>query len=113
MKSLAQRIWLQILMILIGIAPLASVFLAGLILFPAIIVWLGVAEASKPVTTTAGLIAAGLLVGLGTRMANGCTSGHGVCGISRLALRGMVATAVYLVFGVLGVLIARALGWSL
>ncbi|TWI37972.1 YeeE/YedE family protein [Paracoccus sulfuroxidans] len=89
------------------------VFLAGLILFPAIIVWLGVAEASKPVTTTAGLIAAGLLVGLGTRMANGCTSGHGVCGISRLALRGLVATAVYLVFGVLGVLIARALEWSL
>lgn len=88
-------------------------FLAGLILCPAIIVALGAAEASRPVAGTLGLIVAGLLVGLGTRMANGCTSGHGVCGISRLARRGLVATAVYLVFGVLGVLIAHALGLGL
>jgi uncharacterized membrane protein YedE/YeeE len=42
------------------------------------------------------LIAAGLLVGIGTRLANGCTSGHGVCGISRLSMRGIVATVFYI-----------------
>lgn len=45
------------------------------------------------------IIAAGLLVGIGTRIANGCTSGHGVCGISRLSLRGIVATVFYIVAG--------------
>lgn len=45
------------------------------------------------------IIAAGLLVGVGTRLANGCTSGHGVCGISRLSLRGIVATVFYIVAG--------------
>lgn len=42
------------------------------------------------------LAGAGLLVGVGTRMANGCTSGHGVCGISRFSARGIVATLCYL-----------------
>lgn len=50
------------------------------------------------------LILAGLLVGVGTRIANGCTSGHGVCGISRLSLRGIVATCFYILAG--GVTIA-------
>lgn len=45
------------------------------------------------------IIAAGLLVGIGTRLANGCTSGHGVCGISRLSLRGIVATVFYILAG--------------
>ncbi len=45
------------------------------------------------------LIVAGLLVGIGTRLANGCTSGHGVCGISRLSLRGIVATIIYILAG--------------
>jgi uncharacterized protein len=45
------------------------------------------------------IVAAGLLVGLGTRLANGCTSGHGVCGISRLSLRGIVATVFYILAG--------------
>ncbi|QFS83798.1 hypothetical protein FIU97_13705 [Roseivivax sp. THAF40] len=50
------------------------------------------------------LVLAGLLVGVGTRIANGCTSGHGVCGISRLSLRGIVATCFYILAG--GVTIA-------
>jgi uncharacterized membrane protein YedE/YeeE len=50
------------------------------------------------------IIAAGLLVGIGTRLANGCTSGHGVCGISRLSLRGIVATVFYVIAG--GVMMA-------
>jgi uncharacterized membrane protein YedE/YeeE len=53
------------------------------------------------------LIAAGLLVGVGTRMANGCTSGHGVCGISRLSLRGIVATAFYIGAGGLTVVLFK------
>jgi len=53
------------------------------------------------------LIAAGLLVGVGTRVANGCTSGHGVCGISRLSLRGIVATVFYIGAGGLTVVLFR------
>ena len=45
------------------------------------------------------IISGGLLVGIGTRLANGCTSGHGVCGISRLSLRGIVATVFYVLAG--------------
>lgn len=60
--------------------------------------------------TRAGLgmaAVSGLLVGLGTRLANGCTSGHGVCGMSRLSKRSFVATAVF--FGV-GVITATVVG---
>ena len=53
------------------------------------------------------IIAAGLLVGVGTRIANGCTSGHGVCGISRFSLRGMVATVFYILAGGLTVVLFR------
>jgi uncharacterized membrane protein YedE/YeeE len=51
------------------------------------------------------LAAAGLLVGFGTKMGNGCTSGHGVCGIGRLSPRGIVATLTFMAFGVLTVFI--------
>ena len=53
------------------------------------------------------VVLAGLLVGLGARVANGCTSGHGVCGISRLSLRGIVATVFYLAAGGLSVVVLR------
>jgi uncharacterized membrane protein YedE/YeeE len=53
------------------------------------------------------LLAAGLLVGIGTRIANGCTSGHGGCGISRLSVRGMAATVFYILAGGVGVIIFR------
>jgi len=57
----------------------------------------GPAPTATQLTGSIGLIVlAGLLVGLGTRIGNGCTSGHGVCGISRLNLRGIVATLVYI-----------------
>jgi uncharacterized membrane protein YedE/YeeE len=58
-----------------------------------------------------GLLAlAGLCVGVGTRLANGCTSGHGVCGVSRLSPRSLIATAAFLSTGVLTVLVLRWLG---
>jgi len=50
---------------------------------------------------------AGLLVGFGTRLGSGCTSGHGVCGISRASPRSMVATATFIATGVLTVLVVR------
>ena len=49
------------------------------------------------------LVAAGLLVGFGTRLGGGCTSGHGVCGISRFSLRSLVATVTFVAFGALAV----------
>jgi hypothetical protein len=50
---------------------------------------------------------AGIFVGVGTRIANGCTSGHGVCGISRLSLRGIVATVFYIGAGGLTVMLFK------
>jgi len=55
------------------------------------------------------LLAAGLLVGIGTRYGAGCTSGHGVCGLSRLSPRSAVATAVFLVAGFATVFVLRHL----
>ena len=57
--------------------------------------------------TTTTLIVAGLLVGIGTRYGSGCTSGHGVCGLSRLSLRSTVATAAFMLAGVATVYIVR------
>lgn len=51
---------------------------------------------------------AGFLVGFGTVLGNGCTSGHGVCGISRLSVRSIIATMVFITFGVISVLIFKA-----
>ena len=53
---------------------------------------------------------AGILVGFGTVLGGGCTSGHGVCGISRLSIRSIVATVVFIVFGVMAVFLSRTLG---
>lgn len=82
---------------------------AGLVLMPSLVaLWQGGAatfvSASWPI-----VIAGGLCVGVGTRLANGCTSGHGVCGISRFSLRGIVATVIYIAAGVLSVALARHL----
>lgn len=54
------------------------------------------------------LVLAGLLVGFGTALGSGCTSGHGVCGLSRLSVRSLVATVVFMVFGVATATILRA-----
>ena len=57
----------------------------------------------------ATLIVAGLLVGVGTRYGSGCTSGHGVCGLSRLSPRSLVATASFMAAGFVTVLVVRRL----
>ncbi|HGY2266392.1 YeeE/YedE family protein [Morganella morganii] len=72
-------------------------FIAGLAGAP----WIYILFAGQPdVVIAAGyplLIAAGLLVGFGTRLGNGCTSGHGICGIARLSKRSFAAVAVFMV----------------
>jgi uncharacterized membrane protein YedE/YeeE len=83
------------------------VFLAGVILAPLVYSLFaplpGVrVEASMPV-----IVIAGLLVGLGTRYGSGCTSGHGICGLSRRSPRSMVATLVFMLAGFMTVFITR------
>lgn len=56
------------------------------------------------------LVGAGLLVGIGTRLGSGCTSGHGVCGVSRLSQRSIVATLTFMTAGIATVAVMNALG---
>lgn len=83
-------------------------FLLGLISAPAVaVVALGYLPSTNITSNPVVIVAAGLLVGLGTRIANGCTSGHGVCGISRFSVRGIVATLFYLFAGGVTVLLFK------
>ena len=61
-------------------------------------------------TGTVGMVVAGLLVGFGTRMGCGCTSGHGICGMARLSRRSIVATLIFMGTAMLTVLALRYLG---
>lgn len=86
-----------------------ALFILGLLLAP--LLW-GLFAALPPVefhSDTLGLIGAGLLVGLGTRYGSGCTSGHGVCGISRLAPRSIIATLCFMATGFATVWVTRHL----
>jgi uncharacterized membrane protein YedE/YeeE len=82
-----------------------AAFLLGMMLAPLIALWSG---ATVQVDIRAGwgeILAAGFLVGIGTRYAGGCTSGHGVCGISRGSLRSLAATATFMATGFLTVFV--------
>ena len=88
------------------------VFVVALAGVPALIVALGQGAATHLTGNLAVVVAAGLLVGFGTRLARGCTSGHGVCGISRLSPRGIAATVAYMAAGMATVALTRhVLGW--
>lgn len=85
------------------------VFVLGMLVAPALYAWL-----AGPVIATvdAGwgtIVIAGLLVGVGTRYGTGCTSGHGVCGLSRLSPRSLVATLVFMGAGFATVFVIRHL----
>lgn len=82
-------------------------FVAGLFGVPALAALLWGAPDTRLTGAMPLVVVAGLLVGLGTRIANGCTSGHGVCGVSRLSPRGIVATLVYIAAGAVSVLLFR------
>lgn len=65
----------------------------------------------QPQVSWVGAAFAGLLVGYGTRMGCGCTSGHGICGIARLSPRSIVATLVFILAGILTTALIRHAGW--
>ncbi|WNG46794.1 YeeE/YedE family protein [Archangium minus] len=86
-------------------------FFGGLVTGGLLLAWLRPVSFATPASLSAGgvslLVAAGLLVGLGSRLGNGCTSGHGVCGISRGSVRSIAATLTFMATGVLTVFLAR------
>lgn len=84
-------------------------FVAGLLSAP--VLYLLVAQVPRPQIDAGytGLVLAGLLVGIGTRYGSGCTSGHGVCGLSRLSFRSLAATAAFMGAGFLTVYVTRHL----
>ena len=88
------------------------VFLSGVVAAPLIILQFSDFSETNLTSNTIQLVLAGLSVGAGTRIANGCTSGHGVCGISRLSLRGLFATAIYIAAGALTMVTLRTF-WGL
>lgn len=91
-----------------------AVFLAGLVAGAgAVFFAAGAAAPFRPVTTLAGTIAAGVLVGFGTRLGGGCTSGHGVCGLGLLSRSAIIATALFMAAGMAVVLVARHGGLQL
>ena len=83
-------------------------FVAGLIAAP-LAAWIAGAPLPRPaMTSNLALVAVGgLLVGFGTRMGNGCTSGHGVCGFARLSARSIAATVIFMGTAVITVAIVR------
>jgi uncharacterized membrane protein YedE/YeeE len=82
-------------------------FLLGLIAGTVIYSWLGQSTPLRQGFPTPLLIVAGLLTGYGTAQANGCTSGHGVCGIARLSVRSLVATGTFLVVAMVTTYVLR------
>tara|TARA_B100001059_G_scaffold193970_1_gene197937 strand:- start:222 stop:653 length:432 start_codon:yes stop_codon:yes gene_type:complete len=88
-------------------------FLIGLVVGPVIIYYL--IMPNKPIAfeiTNSYLliITGGFLVGFGTRLGGGCTSGHGICGIGRLSVTSMIATSIFVATGVITVFILQQLG---
>ena len=85
-------------------------FLVGLILGPLIYNLISGKEINISISNSLFLlIIAGIMVGFGTRLSNGCTSGHGISGISRFSLRSIIATITFMLVGILTVLVTGIL----
>ena len=85
-------------------------FIAGLILAPLMAGWMGYGmPAPKLPASWAVIIAAGLLVGFGTRLGGGCTSGHGICGVARLSARSIAATIIFMLTAIATVAVTHHL----
>ena len=85
-------------------------FLIGLVVGPWLLIFTGIAAAPSGTGSGASLFlisVSGLLVGIGTRLGNGCTSGHGVCGIARLSPRSMIAVAIFMGAGMIAATFIR------
>ncbi len=85
------------------------VFVAGLIAGAGLYSYLTGSLPIELEATTPTLIVAGLLVGIGTRLGSGCTSGHGVCGLARRSFRSVAATATFMISGAITVYLMRHL----
>ena len=89
-------------------APWQAAFLGGLLAGGFLLRWLLPASMGAPVVPGgAWALGAGLLVGFGTRMGSGCTSGHGICGLSRGSVRSLTAVAVFMASAGVAVFVAR------
>lgn len=88
----------------------AAAFIVGLPLGALLVSWAAGGVAVHFTGSMWPLIAGGLLVGFGTRLGSGCTSGHGVCGVSRLSRRSLLATIVFMASGFATVALLRAGG---
>ncbi|MFO0579348.1 MAG: YeeE/YedE family protein [Polyangia bacterium] len=84
-----------------------GLFILGLMAAPLILLATGRLPQMTNVASDRTLILAGLLVGFGTRLGSGCTSGHGVCGLARRSKRSLVATLVFMASGALTVWVVR------
>lgn len=85
------------------------IFLLGLVISPVLLIQFTGVKDTHLTSNISVIISGALLVGIGTRLANGCTSGHGVCGISRLSLRGIMATIFYLISGVISIIVFKTM----
>ena len=88
--------WGQAVAFIAGL-PIGALFIASFVREPQI----------EITSSVALLVAAGLLVGFGTRLANGCTSGHGVCGVARISRRSLMATCTFMLTAIATVFFAR------
>lgn len=86
-----------------------AAFVAGLVAAPLLYVLFATVPAPQIDAGYGALVVAGLMVGLGTRYGSGCTSGHGVCGLSRLSPRSLVATLAFMAAGFATVFVVRHL----
>lgn len=85
-------------------------FLIGVVAAPWLLALLrGESAIGPPVVSLPWMVAAGLLVGFGTRLGGGCTSGHGVCGVARLSRRSLLATALFVASAMVTVFVIRHL----
>ncbi|WP_201629208.1 YeeE/YedE family protein [Psychrobacter maritimus] len=82
-------------------------FIAGLVISPLLYRLVNPLPVIEVSTSIPLLISAGLLVGFGTRLGSGCTSGHGICGNARLSPRSMAATVTFMLFGIVTVYVGR------
>lgn len=84
-----------------------AAFVAGMLLAPLLWQMFAPLPAMQMPSNPVLIISAGLLVGFGTRLGSGCTSGHGVCGLSRLSIRSLAATLMFMATGMATVFIMR------
>ena len=85
-------------------------FIIGLVLGPLVFIFFSQNDVVYKMTSSIPLIiVGGLLVGLGTKIGRGCTSGHGICGISRFSMRSILATIIFMIFAMITVFFLQLL----